>query len=82
MRDTDLLNARLTKLQQDYQNQIDAADNLANDNQNKAAELKVNCIILSAIIYYSKFWLYENEFHMHNKFCIRITAALEQGSHC
>uniref|UniRef100_F7BEI8 Cilia- and flagella-associated protein 58 n=2 Tax=Ciona intestinalis TaxID=7719 RepID=F7BEI8_CIOIN len=40
VRDTDLLNARLTKLQQDYQNQIDAADALANDNQNKAADLK------------------------------------------
>ncbi|CAK8688850.1 cilia- and flagella-associated protein 58-like [Clavelina lepadiformis] len=40
VRDMDLLNARLTKLQQDYQNQIDAADALANDNQNKAAELK------------------------------------------
>jgi len=37
----DLLNARLTKLQQDYQNQIDAADALATDNQNKNAELKV-----------------------------------------
>uniref|UniRef100_H2ZK27 Cilia- and flagella-associated protein 58 central coiled coil domain-containing protein n=1 Tax=Ciona savignyi TaxID=51511 RepID=H2ZK27_CIOSA len=42
VRDTDLLNARLTKLQQDYSNQIDAADALANDNQNKAADLKVN----------------------------------------
>uniref|UniRef100_H2ZK28 Cilia- and flagella-associated protein 58 central coiled coil domain-containing protein n=1 Tax=Ciona savignyi TaxID=51511 RepID=H2ZK28_CIOSA len=40
VRDTDLLNARLTKLQQDYSNQIDAADALANDNQNKAADLK------------------------------------------
>ena len=38
----DLLNARLTKLQQDYQNQIDAADALANENQNKAADLKVS----------------------------------------
>ena len=28
----DLLNARLTKLQQDYQNQVDAADALANEN--------------------------------------------------
>ena len=41
VRDMDLLNSRLTKLQQDYQNQIDAADALATDNQNKAAELKV-----------------------------------------
>uniref|UniRef100_H2ZK26 Cilia- and flagella-associated protein 58 central coiled coil domain-containing protein n=1 Tax=Ciona savignyi TaxID=51511 RepID=H2ZK26_CIOSA len=41
VRDTDLLNARLTKLQQDYSNQIDAADALANDNQNKAADLKM-----------------------------------------
>jgi len=41
VRDMDLLNARLTKLQQDYQNQIDAADALATDNQNKNAELKV-----------------------------------------
>nr|CAB3228189.1 coiled-coil domain-containing protein 147 [Phallusia mammillata] len=40
VRDMDLLNSRLTKLQQDYQNQIDAADSLATDNQNKAAELK------------------------------------------
>lgn len=39
-RDMDLLNARLTKLQQDYQNQVDAADALANENQNKAAELR------------------------------------------
>ncbi|XP_077972607.1 cilia- and flagella-associated protein 58-like [Styela clava] len=40
VRDTDLLNARLTKLQQDYQNQIDNADALASDNQTKAADLK------------------------------------------
>lgn len=40
VRDMDVLNARLTKLQQDYQNQIDAADTLANENQSKAMELK------------------------------------------
>jgi len=40
VRDMDVLNSRLTKLQQDYQNQIDAADALANDNQHKTTELK------------------------------------------
>jgi len=40
VRDMDVLNTRLTKLQQDYQNQIDAADSLANDNATKASELK------------------------------------------
>jgi len=39
-RDIEYLNSRLTKLQQDYQNQIDAADLLANENQTKTVELK------------------------------------------
>lgn len=48
----DLLNARLTKLQQDYQNQIDAADTLASDNQHKAAELKVRFMRFFASLWY------------------------------
>lgn len=39
-RDSDQLSGKLTKLQQDYQHQIEAADNLSSDNQTKQADLK------------------------------------------
>lgn len=40
MKDTDLLNARLTKVQQDYDQQLLSCDQLATENTQKAAELK------------------------------------------
>lgn len=40
IRDMEMLNIRLTKLQMDYQNQIDAADALAGENHAKQMELK------------------------------------------
>ena len=40
MKDTDLLNARLTKVQQDYESQLLSCDQLAAENTQKAAELK------------------------------------------
>lgn len=40
MKDTDLLNARLTKVQQDYDQQLLNCDQLATENTQKAAELK------------------------------------------
>lgn len=40
MKDTDLLNARLTKVQQDYEQQLMNCDQLAQENSQKAAELK------------------------------------------
>lgn len=39
-KDTDLLNARLTKVQQDYDQQLLTCDQLATENTQKAAELK------------------------------------------
>ena len=41
MKDTELLNSRLTKLQQDFDAQLSAAEQLAQENNQKAAELKV-----------------------------------------
>lgn len=40
MKDTDLLNARLTKVQQDFDQQLLNCDQLATENTQKAAELK------------------------------------------
>ncbi|KXJ18417.1 cilia- and flagella-associated protein 58 [Exaiptasia diaphana] len=40
MKDTDLLNARLTKVQQDFEQQLMNCDQLASENTQKAAELK------------------------------------------
>lgn len=40
MKDTDLLNARLTKVQLDYDQQLLNCDQLATENTQKAAELK------------------------------------------
>ena len=40
MKDMDLLNARLTKIQQDYDQQLLNCDQLATENTQKAAELK------------------------------------------
>jgi len=61
IRDMDVLNTRLTKLQQDYQNQIDTADNLANDNQNKNVELKAK----------------EEEIHQMKQEIVRLTRSRE-----
>jgi len=41
VKDTELLNSRLTKLQQDFDAQLSAAEKLAQENNQKAAELKV-----------------------------------------
>ena len=41
MKDTELLNSRLTKLQQDFDAQLSAAEQLAQENHQKTAELKV-----------------------------------------
>ena len=41
VKDTELLNSRLTKLQQDFDAQLSAAEQLAQENNQKAAELKV-----------------------------------------
>lgn len=40
-RDTDILNTRLTKLQQDYDQQLVNCDSLAQENQQKFNDLKV-----------------------------------------
>ncbi len=41
MKDNDILNQRLTKAQQDYENQLMQSDQLAGDNSQKHAELKL-----------------------------------------
>ena len=41
MKDSDILNARLQKLQQDFEAQLIACDGLNQENQGKAMELKV-----------------------------------------
>ena len=41
-RDNDILNQRLTKAQQDYENQLMNSDQLAGENSQKNAELKVS----------------------------------------
>ena len=43
MKDSDILNARIQKLQQDFEAQLIACDMLNQENQSKALELKV-CI--------------------------------------
>ena len=42
VKDSDILNARLQKLQQDFEAQLIACDGLNQENQGKAMELKVN----------------------------------------
>ncbi len=41
VKDSDILNARLQKLQQDFEAQLIACDSLNQENQGKALELKV-----------------------------------------
>ena len=41
MKDNDILNQRLTKAQQDYENQLMQSDQLAGENSQKNAELKL-----------------------------------------
>ena len=42
VKDTELLNSRLTRLQQDFDAQLSAAEQLAQENNQKATELKVS----------------------------------------
>ena len=42
MKDTELLNNRLLKLQQDYDTQLSAAEQLAQENNQRAVELRVS----------------------------------------
>ena len=42
MKDAEILNTRLNKLSGEYENQLMAADVLAQENQSKVAELKVS----------------------------------------
>jgi len=48
MKDTDLLNVRLAKLQQDYEQQMMSSETLAGENSEKLAQLRVRyaCKIL------------------------------------
>ena len=41
MKDTDVLNQRFSKLQQDYEQQLISCDSLAQENQTRVVELKV-----------------------------------------
>jgi len=41
MKDTDLLNVRLAKLQQDYEQQMMSSETLAGENSEKLAQLRV-----------------------------------------
>lgn len=45
MKDTELLNSRLIKLQQDFDTQLSAAEQLAQENNQKSIELRVSLLI-------------------------------------
>ena len=49
VKDSDILNARLQKLQQDFEAQLIACDGLNQENQGKAMELKVGCSKIQSI---------------------------------
>ena len=49
MKDNDILNQRLTKAQQDYENQLMQSDQLAGENSQKNAELKLKEEEVSAL---------------------------------
>ena len=49
MKDNDILNQRLTKAQQDYENQLMQSDQLAGENSQKNAELKLKEDEVSAL---------------------------------
>ena len=53
VKDTELLNSRLTKLQQDFDAQLSSAEQLAQENNQKAAELRVILFLISLVGYRS-----------------------------
>ena len=52
VKDTELLNSRLIKLQQDFDTQLSAAEQLAQENNQKSIELRVRILDFNLLLLY------------------------------